>query len=223
MIRTHDAGHWLEVILDRPERRNALTGPMYEELADIIDQADQNQKYRALILTGAGEHFCAGNDISELSNVRSSTEPPPIKFLRSLVKADIPLIAAVEGHAVGIGVTLLLHADFVYAARDARLRMPFTALGLCPEGASSHLLAQYVGQRRANEWLLLSQAFSAEQAMEDGPAPIFWLNSRLLPCAPANACCENRNAKSCWRYWNGSASCLQTCWKAKKPCTFWGK
>ncbi|EKU28530.1 enoyl-CoA hydratase [Alcaligenes sp. HPC1271] len=133
MIRTHDAGHWLEVILDRPERRNALTGPMYEELADIIDQANQNQKYRALILTGAGEHFCAGNDISELSNVRNSDMPPPIKFLRSLVQADIPLIVAVEGHAVGIGVTLLLHADFVYAARDARLRMPFTALGLCPE------------------------------------------------------------------------------------------
>lgn len=168
MIRTHDAGHWLEVILDRPERRNALTGPMYEELADIIDQANQNQKYRALTLTGAGEHFCAGNDISELSNVRNSDMPPPIKFLRSLVQADIPLIVAVEGHAVGIGVTLLLHADFVYAARDARLRMPFTALGLCPEGASSHLLAQYVGPRRANEWLLLSQAFSAEQAMEDG-------------------------------------------------------
>lgn len=168
MIRTHDAGLWLEVILDRPERRNALTGPMYEELAEIIDQANQNQKYRALILTGAGEHFCAGNDISELSNVRSNTEPPPIKFLRSLVKADIPLIVAVEGHAVGIGVTLLLHADFVYAANDARLRMPFTALGLCPEGASSHLLAQYVGPRRANEWLLLSQAFSAEQAMQDG-------------------------------------------------------
>ena len=106
MIRTHDAGHWLEVILDRPERRNALTGPMYEELADIIDQADQNQKYRALILTGAGEHFCAGNDISELSNVRNSDMPPPIKFLRSLVQADIPLIVAVEGHAVGGTVAL---------------------------------------------------------------------------------------------------------------------
>lgn len=168
MIRTHTAEHWLEITLDRPERRNALTNAMYDELAEQIRQADRNTQWRALILNGAGEHFCAGNDLSELSSVRTDEEPPAIRFLKSLVQADIPVIVAVEGHAVGIGVTLLLHADFVFAARDARLRMPFTALGLCPEGASSHLLAQIVGPRRASQWLLQSQAFTAEQAMQDG-------------------------------------------------------
>lgn len=168
MIRTHIAEHWLEITLDRPERRNALTNAMYDELAEQIRQADRNTQWRALILNGAGEHFCAGNDLSELSSVRTGEEPPAIRFLKSLVQADIPIIVAVEGHAVGIGVTLLLHADFVFAARDARLRMPFTALGLCPEGASSHLLAQIVGPRRASQWLLQSQAFTAEQAMQDG-------------------------------------------------------
>ncbi|MGE8547338.1 enoyl-CoA hydratase/isomerase family protein [Alcaligenes sp. WGS1538] len=168
MIRTHIAEHWLEITLDRPERRNALTNAMYDELAEQIRQADRNTQWRALILNGAGEHFCAGNDLSELSSVRTDEEPPAIRFLKSLVQADIPIIVAVEGHAVGIGVTLLLHADFVFAARDARLRMPFTALGLCPEGASSHLLAQIVGPRRASQWLLQSQAFTAEQAMQDG-------------------------------------------------------
>jgi len=168
MIRTHIAEHWLEITLDRPERRNALTNAMYDELAEQIRQADRNTQWRALILNGAGEHFCAGNDLSELSSMRTDEEPPAIRFLKSLVQADIPVIVAVEGHAVGIGVTLLLHADFVFAARDARLRMPFTALGLCPEGASSHLLAQIVGPRRASQWLLQSQAFTAEQAMQDG-------------------------------------------------------
>lgn len=168
MIRTHAAEHWLEITLDRPERRNALTNAMYQELADIIQQADRQPRWRALILTGAGEHFCSGNDLSELSDVRTNEEPPAIRFLKALVQADIPIIVAVEGHAVGIGVTLLLHADFVFAASDARLRMPFTALGLCPEGASSHLLAQIVGSRRANQWLLQSQSFTAEQALQDG-------------------------------------------------------
>ncbi len=168
MIRTHATEHWLEITLDRPERRNALTNAMYQELADVIQQADRHLAWRALILNGAGEHFCAGNDLSELSEARTDDEPPAIRFLKALVQADIPIIVALEGHAVGIGVTLLLHADFVFAASDARLRMPFTALGLCPEGASSHLLAQIVGPRRANQWLLQSQSFTAAQALQDG-------------------------------------------------------
>lgn len=168
MIRTKEREHWLEITLDRPERRNALTNAMYLQLADYIQEADRNPDWRAVIVHGQGEHFCGGNDLSELSSVRTDQEPPAITFLKSLVQADIALIVAVEGHAVGIGATLLLHADFVFAARNARLRMPFTALGLCPEGASSQLLAQMIGPRRANQWLLQSQPFSAEQAMQDG-------------------------------------------------------
>ena len=99
---------------------------------------------------------------------RAGEDSPVFQFMHALVDCGKPVVAAVTGAAIGIGTTLLLHCDLIYAGQSARFHMPFTALGLCPEGASSHLLAQYVGPRRANEWLLLSQAFSAEQAMEDG-------------------------------------------------------
>jgi enoyl-CoA hydratase/carnithine racemase len=123
---------------------------------------------RAILLTGAGNYFTAGNDLKDFQTPREPGDSAGLKFLRSLVNCDLPILAAIEGSAIGIGVTMLQHCDFVYAADNASFRIPFVPLGLCPEGASSMLLAKIVGPRRASDWLLRGRAFSAAEALEAG-------------------------------------------------------
>ncbi|ANY14688.1 enoyl-CoA hydratase-related protein [Bordetella pseudohinzii] len=158
----------LTLTLNRPERRNALDTASYLALAQALRAAQDDLDVGAVVLAGAGGHFTAGNDLRDFQAERPAGDSPALHFLRALLDCDAPVLAAVEGHAIGIGVTLLQHCDFVYAGQDATLRMPFLALGLCPEGGSSQALARIAGARRAAEWLLLGDAFGAEAARQAG-------------------------------------------------------
>lgn len=167
-VRKALEGRVLTVTIDRPESRNALDVAMYQALSAALAEADADEGVAAAVLTGAGGHFTAGNDLRDFQAAPVPGEPAGITFLRALAGFGKPLLAAVEGVAVGIGTTLLLHCDFAFAGRGARLRMPFVNLGLCPEGASTLLLPRLVGQKRAAEWLLLGREISGAEAAETG-------------------------------------------------------
>jgi enoyl-CoA hydratase/carnithine racemase len=161
-------GNIKEICISRPEKRNAISRSMYDELTRLIDEAQSNEDCAAVILYGAGGNFTVGADINDFQTRRGNEDSPAVTFLRKLAEVDVPLIAAVEGLAIGIGTTMLQHFDFVYASREARFRMPFVSLGLCPEGGSSYLLETIVGMRKAREWLMLGKFFGAEEALESG-------------------------------------------------------
>lgn len=157
----------LTLTINRPQAKNALDFETYETLAKEFDLSRSRDDLHAIILTGAEGYFTAGNDLRDFQK-RPGAISPGIVFLESLHKVEIPVIAAVEGGAIGIGVTMLMHCDFVYAAKDVRFQIPFVPLGLCPEGASSVLLSHYVGIRTANEWLYRGKPFTTEQAHQAG-------------------------------------------------------
>lgn len=168
--------------IDRPARRNALDPATYQALSAALLEADADASIHAIVLTGTKGHFTAGNDLQEFQN-RGGGESAGIAFLRTLVKIETPIVTAVEGYALGVGVTLLQHCDFVYVARNATLRLPFVSLGLCPEGASSLLLARIVGQRTASDWLLSSRSISGDQAHQAGFATDACLPGEALSAA----------------------------------------
>lgn len=178
-ILTNKADGILTIAFNRPEKKNAITSAMYRTMADAIRDAESDAAVRALLITGKPEVFTAGNDLEDfLKNTSADVADLPVAhFMRALSTAAKPVVAAVAGNAVGIGTTLLLHCDLVYAAENAKFAMPFTQLGLCPEFASSLLLAQMAGYHRAAEKLMLGEAFSAQEACEMG------LVSRVLPLA----------------------------------------
>ncbi len=167
----------LTIEFNRPEKKNAITTAMYQAMADALNDAESDTAVRAILITGKPEVFTAGNDLEDF--MKSSAAPvgerPVAQFMRALSTASKPIVAAVAGNAVGIGTTLLMHCDLVYAAENAKFSMPFTQLGLCPEFASSMLFPQMVGYPRAAEKLLLGEAFVADEAAEMG------LVSRVLP------------------------------------------
>ncbi|PND33437.1 enoyl-CoA hydratase [Achromobacter sp. HZ01] len=180
-------GAVLTLTIDRPDRRNALDVATYAALSEQLTLAGGDQTLAAVILTGAGGNFTAGNDLRDFQVERGAGDSAGMTFLRALIGTDVPVIAAVEGHAVGIGVTLLQHCDFVYVGEGASLRMPFVALGLCPEGASSLLLPRLAGARRAAEWLLQGKAFSAQDAAQAGLATAVTPSGQALAAAQAAA------------------------------------
>ncbi|MFC3941655.1 enoyl-CoA hydratase [Pseudomonas gingeri NCPPB 3146 = LMG 5327] len=164
-------GGLLTLRLNRADKKNALTRAMYSQLGQALRQADEDPAIRAVLIRGSEECFTSGNDIADfLEEPPSDLDSPVFHFMRSLLDCRKPLIAAVAGPAVGIGTTLLLHCDLVYVSADARLRMPFVNLGLCPEFGSSLLLPRLVGHARAAELLLLGEGFSGEQAAAWGLA-----------------------------------------------------
>lgn len=179
-------GAVLTLTIDRQDRRNALDTATYAALTEQIVQASADLSVSAVILTGAGEHFTAGNDLRDFQAERGAGDSAGLTFLRALTTAEVPVIAAVEGYAIGIGVTLLQHCDFVHIGEGATLRMPFVALGLCPEGASSLLMPRLVG-RRAAEWLLQGKAFTAQDAHEAGLATSVTEKGQALAAAQATA------------------------------------
>lgn len=161
----------LTVRLNRPDKKNALTRVMYSQLAHALAMADTDPQIRAVLLTGSSDCFTAGNDIVDfLEQPPNDLDNPVFQFMLSLLDCRKPVIAAVAGPAVGIGTTLLLHCDLVYVSRDARLRMPFVNLGLCPEFGSSLILPRLLGQAKAAQLLLLGEGFSGEQAVAWGIA-----------------------------------------------------
>ncbi|WP_309677500.1 enoyl-CoA hydratase-related protein [Pseudomonas sp.] len=161
----------LTLRLNRPDKKNALTRAMYSHLAEALKQADSDPEINAVLITGSTECFTAGNDIADfIQQPPSNLDSPVFQFMLTLLECRKPVIAAVAGAAVGIGTTMLLHCDLVYVSRDARLRMPFVNLGLCPEFGSSLLLPRLLGQAKAAELLLLGEGFSGEQAAQWGIA-----------------------------------------------------
>ncbi|WP_417515041.1 enoyl-CoA hydratase [Marinobacter sp.] len=169
-IQTEINNRILTVRINRPERKNALTHAMYTTLGDAIEQADSDADIRCVMFTGSDECFTAGNDLSDFaSGLKGAfTETPVGRFLFLLANAAKPVVVAVNGPAVGIGTTMLLHCDMVFAGTNARFQMPFASLGLCPEGGSSLLLPSWIGRVRAAELLMLGDAFSADDAYRLG-------------------------------------------------------
>jgi enoyl-CoA hydratase/carnithine racemase len=158
----------LTLRLDRPEKKNALTRGMYLGMIEALKQADADPNVRVVMITGTEVCFTAGNDLVDFANAKPGETSPAILFLQTLIAAQKPVIAAVGGVAVGIGTTMLLHCDLVYAASGARFQLPFVNLGLCPEAGSSALLPALMGQRRAAELLYFGEPFTADTAQEVG-------------------------------------------------------
>lgn len=157
------------LVISRPQRRNALDRATYTALSAALAAADAQESVRVVILTGAEGCFTAGNDLADFQDTGSDAEPSAgLSFLAALTSFTKPLIAAVEGFAVGIGTTLLLHCDLAYAGSGAKFRLPFVALGLCPEGASTYLLPRLAGSKCAAELLMLGAPFDAARACEAG-------------------------------------------------------
>jgi enoyl-CoA hydratase/carnithine racemase len=157
--------------LNRPDKKNALTRAMYSHLAEALKLADSDPEINAVLITGTTECFTAGNDIADfIQQPPTNLDSPVFQFMLTLLECRKPVIAAVAGAAVGIGTTMLLHCDLVYVSRDARLRMPFVNLGLCPEFGSSLILPRLLGQAKAAQLLLLGEGFSGEQAAQWGIA-----------------------------------------------------
>lgn len=157
----------LRISMSRPQKKNALTFAMYGALADALEAGDDDDAVRVMTLTGAGGCFTAGNDVGDFMNA-SAGIAHVLRFLNAISGVSKPVVAVVPGVAIGIGVTMLLHCDLVYAAEDATFKTPFVDLGLVPEAASSLLLPLMLGQRRAAELLLLGDTLSADQAREYG-------------------------------------------------------
>lgn len=164
-IETPEAGVRL-LVIDRPSRRNALDSETYRRLTEAVRAADQDAQVRAIIITGANGNFTAGNDLADFQGAVSPGASAAMEFLNTINLCETPLIGAVEGNAVGIGVTMLLHFDFAFAARGAKMRMPFVPLGLSPEGASSYLIPKVAGVKRAMELLVLGELFDGATAAE---------------------------------------------------------
>jgi enoyl-CoA hydratase/carnithine racemase len=168
-IKLEQADGVLTISMDRQDKKNALTGAMYEAMIAAIDSAEADAKTGVLLLRGAGGLFTAGNDIGDFLAAAGKLEDfPALRFIRRLAICDKPVIAAVDGVAVGVGTTILFHCDLVYAAPNAAFRMPFVDLGLVPEAAASLLVPQRVGQAKASELLLLAEGFDAAEALRLG-------------------------------------------------------
>jgi enoyl-CoA hydratase/carnithine racemase len=163
------AGATMEIRFNRPEKKNALTRAMYEGVVAAFESAENDPAIRVIMLTGTGDTFTSGNDIKDFqqrAESRNASAASP--FLIALSTLKKPLIAAVNGAAIGVGTTMLAHCDLIVAARSARFVMPFTRLGLVPEAGSSLLFPQLLGHQRASAMLLLGDALDAETALAAG-------------------------------------------------------
>lgn len=169
-VDTTCEGAILTLTLNRPERRNALTQPMYAALTAALEGAAGDDRVRVVRIRGAGGSFTAGNDLNDFRSALrdEGAELPVVRFLHTVIDFPKPLLAQVSGHAVGIGTTLLLHCDAVIAATDASFRLPFVPLGLVPEFGSSRLLVELAGLQRASRWLLTGEVFGAATAEQLG-------------------------------------------------------
>jgi enoyl-CoA hydratase/carnithine racemase len=168
-IVTEQAGSILSVQLNRPTKRNAMTSAMYLSLAGIFNKAANDENTRVVLWHGAGDSFCAGNDIEDfLKNPPGPGESPQARLMEALVNFDKPLVAAVHGAAIGGGTTMLTHCDFIYAGESTKFQMPFINLALVPEFGSSCSVPARIGHVRAAELILLGAPFDARYAAELG-------------------------------------------------------
>src|SRR5713101_2982495 len=178
----------LRVELNRPKKRNAMTSRMYVALSDIFNDAARDERTRVVLWHGAGDSFCAGNDVEDfLKNPPGPGESPQARLMNALMNFDKPLIAAVQGAAIGGGTTMLTHCDFVYAGESATFHMPFINLGLVPEFGSSCSVPMRIGHIRAAELLLLGLPFDARRAAGLGLATRVVPDQKLLATATDTA------------------------------------
>jgi enoyl-CoA hydratase/carnithine racemase len=168
-IITESSGSILRVQLNRPTKKNAMTSSMYAKLADVFNNAAKDERTRVVLWHGAGDSFCAGNDIEDfLKNPPGPGDSQQAQLMNALVDFDKPLIAAVHGVAIGGGTTMLMHCDFVYAAETTKFQMPFIDLAVLPEFGSSWSIPARIGHIRAAELILLGAPFDAHRAAELG-------------------------------------------------------
>jgi enoyl-CoA hydratase/carnithine racemase len=168
-IVTEHIGSILRIQLNRPTKRNAMTSAMYVALADIFNEAANDENTHVVLWHGAGDSFCAGNDIDDfLKNPPGPGESPQACLMNALVNFDKPLVAAVHGAAIGGGTTMLTHCDFIYAGESTRFQMPFINLAVVPEFGSSCSVPARIGHVRAAELILLGAPFDARRAAEWG-------------------------------------------------------
>ena len=171
LILTDIKDRVMTVRLNRADKKNALTQDMYTAMANAVDEAAASAEVRVVLFTGTGNSFCAGNDLQDFLKLDHNTprnENPVLRFMHALAALPKPVVAAVNGPAVGIGATLLLHCDLVYAGTGARFQFPFVNIGICAEFASTYLLPRMIGHVKAAEMLLLGEAFTAEAAEASG-------------------------------------------------------
>lgn len=173
----------------RPEKKNALTGAMYDALRGALAEADASDAIGAIVFAGQPGVFSSGNDLADfLEGARAAfTDAPALQFIRQLARTRTPMVAAVDGIAVGIGATLTLHCDLVFVGPNARFRMPFVELGLVPEAASSFILPRRVGRLKVTELLLLSEPYDADAAVSLGLANAVIPSDMLIEHALAQA------------------------------------
>jgi enoyl-CoA hydratase/carnithine racemase len=194
-ILTSKADGILTIEFNRVARKNAITAVMYQAMADAINAAEGDVEVRAILIAGSPEIFTAGNDLDDFMKNSAPVEGVPaearpvFQFMKALSGSSKPVVAAVSGAAIGIGTTMLLHCDLVYAADNAKFSMPFSQLGLCPEFASSMLFPQLAGYPRAAEKLLLGEAFLVQEAFEMG------LVSKVLPLEELRPYAQRQAAK----------------------------
>jgi enoyl-CoA hydratase/carnithine racemase len=187
-IVTEHTGSILRVQLNRPTRRNAMTSAMYVALAGIFNEAANDDNTRVVLWHGAGDSFCAGNDIEDfLKNPPGPGESPQAGLMNAFLNFDKPLVVAVHGAAIGGGTTMLLHCDFVFAGESAKFQMPFINLAVVPEFGSSSIVPARIGHLRAAELILLGSPFDARRAAELGLVSQVVPDQELLAVATAAA------------------------------------
>jgi len=173
-IRIEQAQRVTTITIARPEKKNAITQAMYDAMADAVNAYARDDAARALMFTGEGDYFTSGNDLQDFSMASRGGEaandemPPVIRFLHAIKDCPKPMIAAVNGPAIGVGLTLTLHCDLVYAADSATFAAPFVKLGLVPEAASSLLLPQVIGMAAANDVFMTGRTLTSDEALRMG-------------------------------------------------------
>src|SRR6202045_1107446 len=187
-IITERSGSILRVELNRPAKRNAMTSRMYVTLANVLNDAAKDERIRVVLWHGAGDSFCAGNDIEDfLKNPPGPGESPQARLMHALLDFDKPLVAAVQGAAIGGGTTMLTHCDFVYAGGSAKFQMPFINLAVVPEFGSSCSIPARIGHIRAAELILLGLPFDAKRAADLGLVTQVVPDQNLLATASETA------------------------------------
>jgi enoyl-CoA hydratase/carnithine racemase len=173
----------MHIRMNRPEKKNALTRAMYLTIAEALSRADADDAVRVVLLTGTDDCFTSGNDLADFRALPDGEKRPRNPILKAIPQAKKPIIAAVNGVAIGVGTTMLLHCDLVYAGTSARFQLPFVSLGLCPELGSSALLPMLMGHQRAADLLLLGEPFNADTAREIGIVNAVYSDDALLEMA----------------------------------------
>jgi enoyl-CoA hydratase/carnithine racemase len=187
-IVTECSGSILRVQLNRPAKKNAMTSAMYNTMADLFNTTANDDSVRVVLWHGAGDAFCAGNDLEDfLKNPIGPSDSPQSRLINALINFDKPIVAAVQGAAIGGGTTMLTHCDFVYAGESAKFQMPFINLALVPEFGTSYSIPARIGYLRAAELIQLGQPFDAQRAAELGLVTRVVPDQKLLATATETA------------------------------------